>query len=495
MVPFAVLSVYAAMRIARGDGRWLLVLAPAFLIGFQMHELEAFLVPMLALVLVWHWRVWLKPRIVVGATALALVVMLPFIAQQVTHHYEDIRAMLQYLLNAATGSPVPSTTGQGSPSAVERVTTALGWLPRALPGPDLINLVLLAVGALGLGWLIVRVARQRSPDAAVLLLYCATPLLYAFWPSPIFSHYALVIYPIPLMLCGLGVAAIVRGAQRWSTRFRRPALPAIAAAAAAVALTLVFAVGFMNSIGATAAEQPVARRWTNVMAVTRQVITDAAGQPFALRIKADFYPPISWVAMWQYPFDHLGTPPDPMRVDLPTYVIFDPADYAGGAAYGGEVVDGVRWARFPTATYGEQLVGDDWQFGGQATGDVDTSTAPVVVHVSADSVRNYAEATQSISVTAGARYLVRYDYRSDIGVVATSVYLQIFDASGTLLKTLPNGGGDRHGPAGAWTTASFMDAAPDGAATAKLILRTRGPGSAWFTNVEVRPVVADEAPW
>jgi 4-amino-4-deoxy-L-arabinose transferase-like glycosyltransferase len=170
MVFFGLLAVYAALRISRGDGRWLMVLAPAWLIAWQLHEPSYFLVPMLGLVLLWKWRVWLKPRIVAQAGALSAIVVLPFIAQQVRTRGEDVRAMLAYMLAAATGQKVPTTLKDGLPSAVDRVTTALNWLPRALPSPGVVNLILIALGLVGLVWLVNRSVRLRSPEAMVLLL-------------------------------------------------------------------------------------------------------------------------------------------------------------------------------------------------------------------------------------------------------------------------------------------------------------------------------------
>jgi hypothetical protein len=198
--------------------------------------------------------------------------------------------------------------------------------------------------------------------------------------------------------------------------------------------------------------------------------------------------------MWLYPFEFAHTQPDQFRDDLPTYVIFDPADYAGGSAYGGQIVDGVRWVRFATPTFGDQLLTGEWHIGGTGQGELEPVSGPPMIHLWAAAPRAYAEATQTVPVTESTRYLVRYDYTSLAKAGALSVYLQVFDANGTLLDTLPDGGGDRHTPVATVTTASFIDATPVGAATARLIVRWTGVGDAYYTNVELRPVVA-EAPW
>jgi 4-amino-4-deoxy-L-arabinose transferase-like glycosyltransferase len=494
MIFFALLAVYAALRISRGEGRWLLVLAPAWLIAWQFHEPAYLLVPMLALILLWKWRAWMKLRLVAGALALSALVVLPFLAQQLTHRFEDVRAMLAYMGAAATGGQVPTTNEHGLPSAIDRVTTALGWLPRALPSPGVVNLVLLALGVIGLGWLINRVVRQRSSDAAVLLLYSATPLMYAFWPAPLYSHYHLLIFPIPLMLAGVGFAAVARVALDLSSRLGRTRMAGVAVASAAAALVLIVGVAFVDSLAGTAAAQPAPQSWPNVLRITREVIADAKDQPFALRIKADYFPHVNWYPEWLYPFEFAGTQADPLRVDLPTYVIFDPADYAGGATYGGHVVDGVRWAAFPTPALGEQLLSDTWGFNGTGAGSLDATAAPVSIHLSAEAKHAYNDAIQSVPITGLTRYLVRYSFRTAAVAGAVSVYLQAFDANGVLLTTLPDGGGDRHEPTTALATASFIGQVPAGAATGTVIVRWTGVGDAWFTNVELRQVTT-EPPW
>lgn len=499
MVFFGLLAVYAALRIARGDGRWLLVLGPAWLIAWQLHEPSYFLVPMLAIVLAWKWRTWLKPRIVAGTAALSAIVVLPFVVEQAITRLVDVRAMLAYMLAAASGAQVPTTNEHGLPSAVDRVTTALNWLPRALPSPGLVNLALIAIALVGLAWLINRVVRQRSPEAAVVLLYAATPFVYAFWPAPLYSHYQLIIFPIPLILIGIGSAVLARATRIMARRVGRPRLSWASAAAGAIALAVVISVAAADSLTATAVEQPLPQTWRNANDVARQVLADAKGEQFALRIKADYFPHIDWYPEWIYPFQYSGMatdPTDPVRVDVPTYVIFDPADYIGGVSYGGTVVNGIRWAKFPPPTFGDQLLSDVWQFGGTGSGGaIDTTSTPPAIHLVADRPRAYSEAIQSLPVTAMTRYLVRYEYRTAAAAGAAAVYLQIFAADGTLLATLPDGSGQRHGPSDASVTASFMGETPAGAVSAKLIVRWAGVGEAWYSNVELRPVTADAAPW
>lgn len=494
MVFFGLLAVYAAMRISRADGRWLLVLAPAWLIAWQLHEPSYFLVPMLALVLIWKWRVWLTPRIVAGALALSAFVLLPFIAQQVRTRGEDVRAMLAYMIAAATGQEVPTTLNHGLPSAVDRITTALNWLRSALPSPGVVNLVLIALGLIGLAWLVNRAVRLRSAEATVLLLYCATPLMFAFWPAPLYSQYHLINFPIPLILAGMGFAATARFARDLTRRVGQPRLAPIGVASGAAAIAMLVVAVATGSLSATAAVQPIPQRWTNVVGVTRQVIADANGRPFALRVLADYEYHNGYFPEWLYAFEYAGTTGDPLRVDLPTYVIFDPPDYEGGAAFGGHVVDGIRWVAFPAPSVEAQVLSDDWRLGGTGTGEVIGTTSPSSIHLTTQDRRTYSEALQTVPITELTRYMVRYEYRTDAAYGFISVYLQVFDANGKLLTTLPTGGGDSHGRRDESTIASFIGEVPAGAATGMVIVRWRGAGEAWFSNVELREVTS-EPPW
>ena len=485
MIFFALLSIYAATRIARGDGRWLLVLAPAWLIAWQLHDPALFLIPLLGLILAWRWRVWVRLRLVVGAVTLGGLVMLPFIVQQVTHHFTDVRAMLDYLLGGITGAGPPAAV----PSIIDRIFTAMGWLPRALPGPDTVNLVIIALGLVGLSWALWRAIRMRSAEAAVLVLFAATPLLYGLWRAPFYAHYLLLIYALPLMLAGVGVGALVQIVAR---RARRPAALWAFAASGLAVIVSGSAFGAFTTI---ANAQPDSRRWDNRLGVVRQVIADADGRPFAFRLKTDLEPLDGWHAQWDYVFIYTGTTPDPLRVDLPTYVIFDPADFAAGSTYGGHLAEGIRWVAFPPPTFGDNLLSDAWQFSGQGTGTIDSATSSSSIELALDVPHGYTDAAQTVAVQPMTRYLVRFDYRTDTGVDGTSSYAQVFDAGGTLLTTLPTGSGNRHGPAAEWTTTSFIGQVPSAGAAVKVIVRCRGAGRAWFANVELRPVTGDSAPW
>jgi hypothetical protein len=444
--------------------------------------------------LLWKWRIWLKPRLVAGALALSAFVLLPFIAQQVQTRGADVRAMLDYMLAAATGQKVPTTLNDGLPSSVDRITTALNWLPQALPSPGVVNLILIALGLLGLAWLINRAARQRAPEAIVMLLYCATPLMFAFWPAPLYAHYHLINFPILPILAGVGFVAVFRAARDLAQRVGQPRLAPISFASGAGAIALLVVVAAGASLTATAAVRPIAQAWTNVVGVTRQVIADANGEPFALRVLADYEYHNGYFPEWLYAFEYAGTTGDPLRVDLPTYVIFDPPDYRGGAAAGGHVVDGIRWAAFAPPSLGGQLLSDEWRLGGTGDAEVLGGTAPVTIHLTTQDRRTYSEALQMVPVTELTRYMVRYEFRSQAAQGFTTVYLQLFDVNGTLLTTLPTGGGNYHPHRPDQAVASFIGEAPAGATMGQVIVRWRGSGEAWFSNVELRPVVS-EAPW
>lgn len=121
------------------------------------------------------------------------------------------------------------------------------------------------------------------------------------------------------------------------------------------ALALVVAVAAGSALSGLAATPLSPRRWDNRLAVVRQIISDADGQPFSFRLVSADEPRDGWQAPWQYAFRYAGTGPD-ARVDLPTYVVFDPAEFGGGPSYGGHVVEGVRWTSFPAPASGASML-------------------------------------------------------------------------------------------------------------------------------------------
>jgi hypothetical protein len=192
-------------------------------------------------------------------------------------------------------------------------------------------------------------------------------------------------------------------------------------------------------------------------------------------------------------------------VDLPTYVLWDPADFGGGAAYGGTVTWGSRWARFDAPTEGPQLLVNGelsstdgmtvvgWRMTAPAAARTGTEDGrPALALVSAR-VSDSVNAIQELPLSPG-RYLVRFETRALVTAGEPRLYLQLLDASGAVIETAPTGAGYAAGTSGSWTVGSFLADAPVGTVSGRLWLRNRGAGATWFRSVEIRPVLPPLTP-
>lgn len=264
---------------------------------------------------------------------------------------------------------------------------------------------------------------------------------------------------------------------------------------ATIFLAAAMATSAAVALDARASEQPSFRRWDNRLEVVRQIIRDAANEPFALRVETDLEGRDAWRAPYEHAFAYAGTPPDSSRVDLPTYVIFEPEDHSGGAGYGGHLVDGVRWVAFPAPLSGAQLLEQQWSFSGRGQGAVSAS-GEVRLEMRWPWYR--LDALSEFEAKPGQRYIVSFEYRVEGGgpplFAAQAAYLQLLAADGRVLATAPNGAGARGRFDGQWATASFFADTPEQAVRARLILRGRGAGVIHYRAMQVRPVILDAAP-
>ena len=359
---FALLAVYAALRIARGDGRWVMLLVPSFLVAWQIHDPALFLAPMLAAIVVWRRRT-VDRSMAAAAAALGVLVTLPFLIQQATNGLRDVRAMAAYAISSIAGvGPEPDV-----PFGLQRLVRTAEGLERSLPGPDLVNLLIILLALAGVVAAVIGLRTPKRPDWIVVLLLAATPLLFLFWRAPFHSHYLYLFYPLPLFMAAIGLAALVRIRSR---------LLAPVALLAVGAVTVGTAIGTFGDI---AQREPTSRRWDNRLAAVREVVADAAGEPFALRVISDQKPFDGWRAPWTYAFFYAGTEPAGVREDLPTYGVFEPAAFGNGQSFGGNVVEDVRWVRFEAPVTGDNLLGTEtWSFDGRGQGSSTNGPAATV---------------------------------------------------------------------------------------------------------------------
>jgi 4-amino-4-deoxy-L-arabinose transferase-like glycosyltransferase len=470
---FALLAVYAALRLARGDARWLMVLVPSFLIAWQIHDPSLFLVPLLLLVVLWKRQVVTR-QIAYRALALGALVTLPFWFEQLTHGMRDVIAMALYAVGTLTGLGIEPAVA----SPIDRVALALSGLERSLPGPDPVQLALVALAIVGLAWGGWQLVRHRSPEGAIVLGVAFVPLMFAFWRAPLHGHYLVIAYPIPLFLAAIGVGAIAR----------HVALKTVAV----VALATLVGGSAVGQLGAIAAREPASNRWDHRLAVVHDILDEADGQPFAFVLESAQEPRDGWQAPWQYAFRYSGSGPNAIRVDLPTYVVFEPADFEGGATYGGQLTEDVRWVGLPPPQVGPDIDTDLWTFSGAATGS--TGGPEEFMTIAPRWPWSYVDASQQIAIKPGTAYQLRFEFRANLLIGSVFAFAQTRNAEGRLRNIFPNGGGLIVDRPSDWTVGSFLFTTTDDAASATVILRARGAGNASFRNVSLAEVMADAVP-
>lgn len=208
-LPFFVLViVYALSRIIAGDQRWLLVLAPAWAIGWQLHDQMLLILPIIAAT----WIVC-RPRIAVklylSAIALALLTLAPFLVYEMGHRFTNTHEMLKVIfsvLDRNKETSANSAAAQRLQQVFEQLklqipSGSLGWTPLAFQ-------IAITLGGISmLFWLRGRATRH---NAIIFTLWLLTPLLYFFWPVTPAMHYMTMLLPLPFLLFGLGIDAMRR---------------------------------------------------------------------------------------------------------------------------------------------------------------------------------------------------------------------------------------------------------------------------------------------
>ena len=456
---FVMMAFLAAYNVARGRGRWLAVFVAATLIGWQLHEQALFYVPACGALLIVGRRAWLNRRDVLLASLAGAVVLAPFLITQVLNRGSDIVEMVQYVLGGSRASG-PEAAGPDSLRAI--VDSLIGSLPAGL-----VALPVVAALAVAIGYGAARLTRQRDADAVAIVSLAATPVLLLAWPGQtLLEHYLIVLLPIPILLAGVGIGVTIR----WAAGLSRLAPAVVSGLVAAV----VIGAGAQAAVEAThAASSPMA--WPRLVAIAREIRADAAGSPFSMELDSDLPPSVR--DAWEYALQFVDAPLDPDRIDLVTFVISDAA---------------MTWQRLdPLPLASANRAAGPWTLSGAAT-EGTTSTGQTVLTLTPSPTRLVAQANQQVELRDAERVLVRFDARVDLLVGRAQTYLQVFDATGALLETLPTSAGHSPTPDGEWSTASFVVPLPAGADHGTLILRATGSGTAEFARIEVLSI-ADSA--
>ena len=478
---FTLLTLYSLTRIVRGDERWGLLLLPAWVVAWQLHDEAILLLPVLAASVL-----WMRPRMrlstVATSVGLSALTLLPFGAYEVTHRFANTRAMLAYVLTASRSGTSGSPAGTG----ISRIGRAMAVLDRLLPGPAVAHRgleILCLIGVLGT---LVLTGESASRHAGFFRVWLALPLLYCLWPGGFDPHYLAIVFPLPFLLCGVGLGMLRR---------LRPAL-GVAGFLAVSILTMVNAVAALTALGRQA---PGPGTLGATSAVVDRVVAQSAGRPWTFRLVSAYEGFEAFDAPYRYLFALGGhAPGDEPWVD--TYVVYDPATVQKGPARQGAVIDGIQVVHQgppqfgpnilnPTGSTAASLFGSGWSLPGGDSARFEQSAGGVALALVATPTTGMVNATREFALTPGEQYLVRFQYRNALTAGTARVYCQVRSPSGATVATFPTGAGFVAQPTGAWTDAGFMVQVPEGATRAVLWLRDAGDGEVWFRDVQVREVL------
>ena len=480
--PFELLVVLALVRV-RSDGRFLLLLVPAWVVAWQLHDQALLLLPSIVVALAWQ-----RPRVraswALGAAVLGGLAMAPFLAFEATHGFENIRAMINVPFHRGV-------VGQGAGAGLtDRLAAVWQSLDGLLPGTEAVRSGLILLAIVGCVVAVSRARRDRG--AAVFLAMMLAVVAYALWPVLPSPHYVMILYALPFLAIGLALDAIWR---------RHPSLAVLGG----ITIAAVCLVNVTNVLTGIAAAELQPGSLATVKAVAATITNGAAGGPFALRLLSKSEGLDAYSEPYRYLLELRGAPPD-RRADLPTWLVVDPAGFSGGTALGGIDVHGVRVVAEGTPEVGSDIVAngsfvgprgaqpDGWSLPNWGRVELVDDPAGRFLALDSPQVSEGFDARQAVAVTAGSRYLVRFRVRSLLRTGIARVVAQVRDGSGAAVASFPDGAGYPSGANGEWITGAFFVDVPASGHDIALYLRNQGVGEVDFRSVEVQPVLSAPVP-
>lgn len=205
---FALLALYALLRLAQGEGVYLILLVGSLAAAAQLQPTALLLTPVAALWLV-AARTRFRPRVALAALATAALLYAPVIIYDLTHRFAELRAWLGYVtaLRPAGGHGLDLARGfdaleQFGQSVLGLPTT---WATALLAASALATLA----SALGMaGW-------RRAMLAHLLLLWGSVFLLaFSLYHGALHPHYFEPLYPLPFLALGLAVDLVICATPR-----------------------------------------------------------------------------------------------------------------------------------------------------------------------------------------------------------------------------------------------------------------------------------------
>lgn len=504
---FVLLMLYAMFKIARGKSAYLLLLAGAWAISWQLHDETLLLLPVFAL-----FALWFRPRIplkhYLGAVGVMMAALSPFLLYEVQHGFANTGAMIRFALQSQSGG-APAGVGGMLATMGHRLSQALAVLgnllmPRQapadpnkllLPSQDIASYIFLAVAVVGLGWPVFQARGPNRRSAQLFLLYLLTVLLYAFWPGAFDPHYLAIVWPVPFLLIGLTVDALRR---------LRLAMGAVSMAA----VLLVSLSGAYQQLQLMRDASPGPGTYAATRAVVEHIAATARAKPFGFQLFSSFQALDVFDAPYKYLFEWLNyKPSNSPHADI--FIVYDPQAIRDGPALPGVVIDGIKVVHYGPSTEGPNIVrnGDfsqeqeqeqasgPWLMPAPDMARTETSGGrPALLLIGTQAGGVVVNATQRLSVAGGKRYVVRFRYRNQLTEGAQSVYLQFTDAQGNTQGIYPNRAEYPVGSHPEWGQAEFVAEAPPAATQASLCLCNGGVGKAWFADIEVRELILPAEP-
>lgn len=473
LVPtFALLVLLALVGLGRKEPRWLILLVPAWIIAWQLHDQAVLLLPS---ILIW-WivvRPPVTPKIVMVSLAVAAVVALPFLLYEATHGLTNLRSMVTLVLADEGGS-----SAGASGSGLAGVIAGAGML---VPQNSVATPLFWAAALAGLVWLVLRMRGTARSTSILLILLTATTGLYAFWPGPIQTYYLYLVMPVPFLLVGSCLSFA------WSRH--RPL------AIGLMGLVAVVAIGGVASTVSMLREQPQnPRTLGNMKSQIAAVAATAGNAPFAVRLVSLYDDFGSWDAPYRYLLDEmLG--PSAGRVDLPTFVLYDSLELATN---GGHVVAGARFVLFPAPSVGRELLRGTNGWRAIDTGaELSPQGADAILRIaptSGDRSDGSSRAEREIRIRAEGQYLLAFEYRSAPNAKGCQVFAEVRDAGGTTLSTSFDPAGALDPSGSGWSSRSFFVHAQPGSAVIAVVLANTGMGTIDYRNVSLRAVTSPMIP-
>jgi 4-amino-4-deoxy-L-arabinose transferase-like glycosyltransferase len=478
LVPFfTVLCFYSLARTAK-DGRWLIVLAASLSLAWQCHDQALLLVPPLAISVIVHIRRF-KPWHFVAAFVVVVATLATYLNHERHVGWQDLVAMANYILHGTAAAGTPNTL-----SWSDRVVSAFNGAVGVLPGPPA-RLPLLLLVAAGFVVLCHQLWTRRGPGELAITAWVAVLPLYAFWRGMFDTYYLMILLPLVALMLAGGVWAVAR-------------LGRVPAAAVSV-----FVVVCVVSTGIT--------EWTTVsttplsdgnLATTRAIVglvrQQAGGQPFAFQLVSYAAGSDSYTVPYGYLLERDGQSPA-RQVDVPTVVVFDPADPAYPHAAN---VNGIGVVWFPAPALGANIAGGsldasagwDLPSGTQSGSDGATSFLEMDGTPNGPITPEGRNASRTVPVTAGQDYVLSFRSRLAEPGGAQRVYGQVLDAQGYAIGVFPDSGGYTLESGADWSEGSFYLQIPPNGASVRIDLRNTGRQPMFVESVELRPVVSAPIP-